>query len=163
MTTLVYALTVPLYAGRTIILNGAPEAPGARIDLVCQESNLLPPGDGLPHLLLATAVDGEAGPADAEALAGAMADVASRWSPGFPWRDRARLVDVIRHEDAQFAVPPGVRDDLPGPATALENLLLAGDQTMHPSIEGAVSAGERAASLVAARLARQRGRRPLTR
>jgi phytoene dehydrogenase-like protein len=162
VTTLVYTLTAPLYAGRTIILNGAPEAAGARIDLVCQESNVLPPEGALPHLLLATAVDGDSRPADAEALVEAMAQMVSFWSPGFPWRDRARLVEVIRHEDAQFAVPPGVRDDLPGPATAIENVLLAGDQTMHPSIEGAVSAGERAASLVAARLARQGGRGGVT-
>ena len=42
-------------------------------------------------------------------------------------------------------MPPGVRDALPGPQTAVGNVLLAGDVTAHPSIEGAVVAGERAA------------------
>ena len=41
----------------------------------------------------------------------------------------------------------GVRRELPGPRTALENLVLAGDLTTHPSIEGAVSSGSRAAEI----------------
>jgi len=163
VTTLVYALTVPLYSGRTIILNGAREpSAGARIDLVCQESNLLPRAEGAPDLLLATSVDGRDGAADPDDLARAMEGMISGWSPLYRWRDHARLAEVIRHDDAQFAVPPGVRDDLPGPATALENVLLAGDQTMHPSIEGAVASGERAAALARALVARQGGMGPLT-
>jgi phytoene dehydrogenase-like protein len=162
VTTLVYALTTPLYSGRTIVLNGAPEDAGARIDLVCQESNVLPGDDGPPHLLLASSVDGGGQGADASELARAMDGMVSRWSPGFPWRDRARLVEVIRHPHAQFAIPPGVRDDLPGPATAIENVLLAGDQTMHPSIEGAVAGGERAAALARSLVARHRGSGPVT-
>jgi glycine/D-amino acid oxidase-like deaminating enzyme len=164
VTTLVYALTVPLYSGRTIILNGAREpSAGARIDLVCQESNLLPRADGLPDLVLATSVDGRDGAADADDLARAMEGMIARWSPRFRWRDHARLAEVIRHDDAQFAVLPGVRDDLPGPATALDNVLLAGDQTMHPSIEGAVASGERAAALARTLVARQGGMGPVTR
>lgn len=163
VTTLVYALTRPLYSGRTIILNGArgPSA-GARIDLVCQESNLLPRAEALPDVLLATSVDGPEGASDPDDLAGAMEAMISRWSPRFPWRRHARLAEVVRHEAAQFAVPPGVRDDLPGPATAQENVLLAGDQTMHPSIEGAVASGERAAALASAVVARQGGMGPMT-
>ncbi len=41
-----------------------------------------------------------------------------------------------------------VRRDLPGPRTSVENLILAGDATTHPSIEGAVSSGVRAAEIV---------------
>ena len=35
-----------------------------------------------------------------------------------------------------------------GSRTAIANLLLAGDAAMHPSIEGAVSSGRRAARIV---------------
>jgi uncharacterized protein with NAD-binding domain and iron-sulfur cluster len=41
-----------------------------------------------------------------------------------------------------------VRRELPGPRTALANLILAGDLTLHPSIEGAVASGVRAAGVV---------------
>ena len=42
----------------------------------------------------------------------------------------------------------GVRERLPGARTAVDNLILAGDLTTHPSIEGAVSSGVRAAGIV---------------
>ena len=45
-----------------------------------------------------------------------------------------------------------MRRELPGPRTAVENLVLAGDLTTHPSIEGAVSSGARAADIVDALL-----------
>jgi uncharacterized protein with NAD-binding domain and iron-sulfur cluster len=62
----------------------------------------------------------------------------------------ARPLDVVEHPFAQYRPFPGVRERLPGPRTALENLILAGDLTRHPSIEGAVSSGRRAATIVAA-------------
>ena len=146
VTSLAYELDSSFHSGRTIILNGEAEKGSARIDLVCQESNLLPsaPADARGRLL-ATSVDGPDGAADPGALEEAMTALAGRWNPGFPWARRARLVEVIRQPWAQFAVPPGVRDALPGPQTAVGNVLLAGDVTAHPSIEGAVVAGERAA------------------
>jgi uncharacterized protein with NAD-binding domain and iron-sulfur cluster len=45
-----------------------------------------------------------------------------------------------------------VRHELPGPRTALRNLVLAGDVVRHPSIEGAVASGGRAAEIVDALL-----------
>jgi hydroxysqualene dehydroxylase len=55
---------------------------------------------------------------------------------------------VYEHPFAQFRPLPGVRRDLPGPRTAVENLLLAGDLTRHPSVEGAIASGARAAEVV---------------
>lgn len=162
VTTLVYSLAASFHSGRTIVLNAAPgrapgDAPGGsapRIDLVCQESNLLRPEMGDGARLLATSVHGDDGAPDPDALAGEMARLAGTWNPGFPWGRLATLDDVVVHPWAQFAVPPGVRDDLPDAATGLENVFLAGDVTMHPSIEGAVASGERAAQVVGAYLGR---------
>lgn len=146
VTTLAYELDASFHSGRTIILNGEADTGSARIDLMCQESNLLPsaPADTGARLL-ATSVDAPDGAADPGALDAAMTALAGRWNPGFPWSRCARLVEVVRQPWAQFAVPPGVRDALPGPRTAVGNVFLAGDVTVHPSIEGAVVAGERAA------------------
>lgn len=174
VTTLVYSLNASFHSGRTIVLNAGPGhagesgAPGSagpgdggageaggRIDLVCQESNLLRPGVGEGARLLATSVHGGTGAPDADALAAEMERLAATWNPGFPWSRVATLEDVVVHPWAQFAVPPGVRDDLPDAATGLENVFLAGDLTMHPSIEGAVASGERAAQAVGAFMDRQ--------
>lgn len=150
VTTLAYRLGASFHTGRTIVLNAAPRVGDEpRIDLVCQESNLLRPGMGEGARLLATCVHGAAGEPDPEALAQAMARMAAAWSPGYPWRDMATLEEVVVHPWAQFAVPPGVREDLPDAATGVANVFLAGDFTAHPSIEGAVGSGERAADVAA--------------
>ena len=155
VTTLVYSLTSSFHSGRTIVLNAAPIMTGEpRIDLACQESNLLRPGMGEGARLLATCVHGDDGAPDPDALVAEMSRLAGTWNPGFPWDGVATLEDVVVHPWAQFAVPPGVRDDLPGTATGLENVFLAGDVTLHPSVEGAVASGERAAKVVGDHLAR---------
>lgn len=41
-----------------------------------------------------------------------------------------------------------MRRGLPGPRTRVGNLIMAGDLTTHPSIEGAVASGARAAEIV---------------
>jgi uncharacterized protein with NAD-binding domain and iron-sulfur cluster len=61
-------------------------------------------------------------------------------------------VEVILHPFAQFRVTPGVRTRLPGARTRVAGLVLAGDLTAHPSIEGAVSSGRVAAEVVAEQL-----------
>ena len=154
VTTLVYELGASFHSGRTIVLNGAPRSGGPRVDLVCQESNLLRPDGHGGARLLAACVHGHEGARDPDALDAAMRDMAARWNPGFPWARAARLADVVVHEAAQFAVPPGARECLPDASTAVEGLFLAGDFTMHPSIEGAVCSGERAAEVVGSALAR---------
>jgi phytoene dehydrogenase-like protein len=151
--TAAFALSRPLYRGRTILLNGAPErADGApRVDLLCQTTNVVRPGapDG-PHVVLATSVRTDRPPLDHDAFLAAVGFQVGRWSPGFPWAEAARPLGVTEHPFAQFRPVPGVREHLPGPRTALDNLVLAGDLTHHPSIEGAVASGRQAAAIVAA-------------
>lgn len=160
VTTLVYRLNASFHSGRTIVLNAAPRTGGPRVDLVCQESNLLRPGTGHGARLLASCVHPDDGAPDADALEAEMAGLAACWNPGFPWQRSAHLAQVVVHDHAQFGVAPGVRGALPDAATALENVFLAGDFTMHPSLEGAVCSGERAAEVVAGALARHGSQGP---
>jgi uncharacterized protein with NAD-binding domain and iron-sulfur cluster len=77
-----------------------------------------------------------------------MARVAGRWNPGYDWGRHAHLAEVVVHPFAQFRIPPGVRRTLPGCRTRVGNVLLAGDVTHHPSLEGAVASGNVAADIV---------------
>ncbi len=88
----------------------------------------------------------------ADGLVEATADLVRRWAPLYDWAGLAELIDVYEHPFAQYRPLSGVRRDLPGPRTAIENLALAGDLTTHPSIEGAVASGARAAGIVDALL-----------
>jgi uncharacterized protein with NAD-binding domain and iron-sulfur cluster len=74
--------------------------------------------------------------------------VAGRWNPGYDWGRHAELAEVVVHPFAQFRVLPGVRRSLPGSRTRVSNVVLAGDVTQHPSIEGAVASGNAAADIV---------------
>jgi hypothetical protein len=114
---------------------------------VCQTTNITRPGapEG-PHILLASSVTTGGGRADG--LVEAVGRLVTRWSPRFPWSRAAEPIGVHEHRFAQFRPLPGVRGALPGHRTALDNLILAGDLTAHPSIEGAVSSGARAAGIV---------------
>ncbi|MDX6556203.1 MAG: hypothetical protein QOD86_2398 [Miltoncostaeaceae bacterium] len=146
--TAAFALDRPLYSGRTILVNAAREdGEGPRVDLVCQTTNITRPGapDG-PHIVLASSVTTGGGRADG--LVEAVGRLVSRWSPRFPWASAAEPIGVYEHRFAQFRPLPGVRGALPGHRTVLDNLILAGDLTAHPSIEGAVSSGARAAGIV---------------
>lgn len=146
--TAAFALRRPLYRGRCVLLNAELGAPGwPRVDLMCQTTNITRPGapDG-PHILLATSVTTDGGGADG--LVDAVGALVRRWAPGYDWAGLAEPIDVYEHHFAQFRPVGQTRRDLPGPRTAVENLILAGDLTTHPSIEGAVSSGERAAGIV---------------
>lgn len=149
--TAAFALRRPLYSGRAIVLDATPPHAddAARVDLLCQTTNVTRPGapDG-PHILLATRVTTGGGSADG--LVDAVAALAARWAPRFDWAGLAEPIGVYEHSFAQYRPLPGVREGLPGPRTAIENLVLAGDLTTHPSIEGAVTSGVRAAGIVAA-------------
>lgn len=148
VTTARFALTVPLYRGRVILLNAAPDAgPRPRIDLLCQTTNVTRHGaSGGPHIVLASSVG------DSEQTAVGIEDAVerqiARWYPEFPWSRVAHPLGVIRHPHAQFRPLAGVRRGLPGPRTNVANLILAGDVTTHPSLEGAVVSGVRAADIV---------------
>lgn len=150
--TAAFALSRPLYRGRAILVNaGEPRTDGPRVDLVCQTTNITRPGapDG-PHIVLATTVT--TGGAGAQGLEEAVGALMARWAPRFDWAGLAEPIAVYEHPFAHYRPVPGVRRNLPGPRTALRNLVLAGDGTTHPSIEGAVVSGERAAEAVTALL-----------
>lgn len=149
--TAAFALRSPLYRGRLILLNADRTARGrdgdARVDLVCQTTNITRPRspEG-PHIVVAMSVT--TGGGSAHGLARATAELVGRWAPGFPWEREAEPLGVTEHAFAQWRPLPGVRRNLPGHRTALDNLVLAGDLTAHPSIEGAVGSGTRAAGIV---------------
>lgn len=146
--TLAYVLDTPLYRGRSIILNSGPADGGARVDLVCQTTNTLRPAVAGSHVLLAMSITtGLAAAPEPEALGAALAAQVERWSPGFDLARRGRLVEAVHHPHAQFRVTPGVRAALPDQRTAVPGLVLAGDLTRHPSIEGAVAGGHAAAAI----------------
>lgn len=144
--TVAFALRRSLYRGRTILVNAARDDGRPRVDLICQTTNATRPGapEG-PHIVLATRV--LTGGASPEGLAEATERTVREWAPGFPWSRTAEPIGEFRHPFAQFRPLPGVRAELPGPRTGLENLILAGDLTHHPSIEGAVASGARAAGV----------------
>lgn len=145
-----FALRRPLYSGRLILVNAEPHLDaGPRIDLVCQTTNITRPGlEGGPHIVLASCVTTPEGgmPDDLEE---AVERTLARWAPRFAWSRHARSLGTIHHDVAQFRPLAGVRRDLPGPRTAVANLILAGDATLHPSLEGAVASGTRAGRIVA--------------
>ncbi len=143
-----FALSDPLYRDATILMNGGGPEGTDRVDLVCQTTNVTRPGSPGPYILTAqSATDGWES-VDPDRYAAAVGAFLTRTIPAFAWDRAATLVDAREHPRAQFAMPPGVRATLPGPRTKVPNLVLAGDCTTHPSIEGAVSSGYRAASMV---------------
>ena len=146
--TAAFALSAPLYSGRAIVIDCDPDPdPRFRLDLVCQTTNVTRPGavEG-PHIVLAMRITTGGDPLDG--IEEATERAVSRWSPGFPFGRVAEHIGNFVQPFAQFRTPPGVREELPGARTAVENLVLAGDLTRHPSIEGAVSSGEEAARIV---------------
>ncbi|HTI33957.1 MAG TPA: NAD(P)/FAD-dependent oxidoreductase [Miltoncostaea sp.] len=151
--TAAFALRTPLYRGRVILVNAASgrRDDGPRVDLVCQTTNITRPGapDG-PHIVLATTVTTDGG--EAGGLVDAVGRLMARWAPRYDWAGLAEPIGVYEHAFAQYRPRVGVRRELPGPRTAVQNLVLAGDGTTHPSIEGAVSSGVRAAGIVGALL-----------
>ncbi|MCC6832780.1 MAG: FAD-dependent oxidoreductase [Thermoleophilia bacterium] len=151
VVTAAFALARPLYRGRVILVNADREDAGTpRVDLMCQTTNVTrPEAVGGPHILLASSVT-TPGPADGSGLAEAVGRTVARWSPGYAWAAHAELIGVTAHEFAQYRPAPGVRDDLPGTRTRVPRLLVAGDLTTHPSIEGAVRSGGAAADALLA-------------
>lgn len=143
--TAAYVLDLPLYRGRNIILNAEPFAPARRVDLLCQTSNVTSPGDAAPHVLLASRVTTGEAPGEGDDLPEAVGALVKRLSPRYPWEAAARLVEVVDHPAAQWRPLPEVRRQLPRAETSRRGLVLAGDLTAHPSIEGAVVSGEHAA------------------
>jgi phytoene dehydrogenase-like protein len=148
-----FALARPLYRGRLILLDAAPASgDGPRVDVLCQTTNVTRPGAvGGPHILVASSVTTPTGGTPA-GLEDAVERLVARWHPEFPWSRMATSLGVVTHDFAQFRPLAGVRADLPGPRTAVANLILAGDLTRHPSLEGAVQSGDEAARVADAQL-----------
>jgi phytoene dehydrogenase-like protein len=148
VTTARFALDQALYRGRAILLNAEPSGEsGPRIDMLCQTTNVNRHGAvGGPHIVLATSVG------DSDATAAGIEDAVERqvhqWYPEFPWAKVAHSVGIVRHPYAQFRPLAGVRRGLPGARTNVTNLVLAGEFTTHPSLEGAISSGVTAAEIV---------------
>jgi phytoene dehydrogenase-like protein len=148
VTSARFALSHSLYRGRVILLNADPgDDDEVRVDLLCQTSNVnrQSSSEG-PHIVLATSV----GDSDvtADGIEDAVERQVHRWDPTFPWARVATSLGVVRHPFAQFRPLAGVRRTLPGPRTRVPNVLLAGELTTHPSLEGAVASGFTAAELV---------------
>lgn len=143
-----FALEYPLYRERTILLDGAAPAGDDRVDLMCQTTNVTRPGSPGPHILIAQSATRGWADVDPARYADAVGRRIQALIPAFPWDRTATLIDTFAHPAALYRPLPGVRRNLPGPRTAIANLLLAGDTVMHPSIEGAVSSGRRAARIV---------------
>ncbi len=122
-----------------------------RIDLLCQTTNVNRHGAvGGPHVVIATSVGDS--DATAEGIEDAVERQVHRWYPGFPWGKVAHSLGVVRHPFAQFRPLAGVRRGLPGPRTQVPNVILAGEFTTHPSLEGAVSSGVTAAEIIGRQL-----------
>ena len=143
-----FALEQPLYAGKTVLLDGAGADGENRVDLLCQTTNVTRPGSPGPHIVIAQSATRGWSHVDPERYVQAVGERIAAWAPNFPWKRIARPIETYVNEWALYLPRPGVRRDLPGPRTALTNVLLAGDAVMHPSIEGAVSSGHRAARIV---------------
>jgi phytoene dehydrogenase-like protein len=143
-----FALEQPLYAGRTVLLDAASPDGDNRVDLFCQTTNVTRPGSPGPHIVIAQSATQGWRHVEPERYIQAVNERMEKWAPGFPWARMAKPIETFTHAWAQYIPRPGVRRDLPGPRTALTNVILAGDAVMHPSIEGAVSSGHRAARVV---------------
>jgi phytoene dehydrogenase-like protein len=148
VTSARFALDHSLYRGRLILLNGErDDGVEPRIDSLCQTTNVNRHGAvGGPHIVIATSIG------DSDATAAGIEDAVERqvhrWYPEFPWARVAHPLGVVRHPFAQFRAVAGVRRGLPGARTNVTNLVLAGEFTTHPSLEGAVSSGMTAAESV---------------
>lgn len=143
-----FALEQPLYRQPTILLDGDAAAGEDRVDLICQTTNVTRPGSPGPHIVIAQSATHGWRHVDTARYAAAVGRRIQALIPGFPWERTSTLVDTYANPAALYRPLPGVRRNLPGPRSAIANLLLAGDAVVHPSIEGAVSAGRRAARIV---------------
>jgi phytoene dehydrogenase-like protein len=140
------AAHVDLGTGRRIVLNADDEAPNTVAPMSAVAPEYTPDDRAL---LSATFLGAEALDRPAGDLADASREALESW---YPERSFESL-DVLatdRIEFAQFAQPPGVHDDLPGPRTGSAGVYLAGDYTRWSSIQGALRSGREAAEAVLA-------------
>ena len=132
-----------LYTQRKILLNTATKAFVNEAVLITNIAPTYAPPH--KHLLSVTVLD--APQADDEELAARAREEMAAW---FPDRNLKhwRLLKTYRIPFSQFAQPPGIYDSLPGNATPIEGLYLAGEYTKSSSIQGAMHSGEYAAKAI---------------
>jgi phytoene dehydrogenase-like protein len=147
--TLYFSGNAPLYSGRKLLLNAAPDAFVNNAVLLSNVTpTYAPPGR---HLLSATVL-GLPALNDAELFTRALADLRRMFAG-----DRAaqQALDgytplrLYRIPYAQFAQPPGVHPTLPDNASGIPGLFFAAEFTEASSINAAMISGEKCAALIA--------------
>jgi phytoene dehydrogenase-like protein len=147
-TTLYFASDEPLYRGKKLALNAAPDA---FVNNAAQISNVAlgyaPPGR---HLLSATVL-GVPALDDAELASRALADL-RRMFVGDAAAQRAldgcTLLRVYRIPYGQFAQPPGLHPALPDNQSGRPGLFFAGEFTEASSLNAAMISGEKCAEAI---------------
>lgn len=151
-TTCVYfSSPAPLYAGKKIVLNAAPDA---FVNNLVQITNIAPSyAPAGQHLLSASLLELPQGREDDIAVR-ALEDIKRL----FPRRNLSAFTPlaVVRVPFAQYAQPPGFLGEAPANETGLAGLIVASEATESSSIQGAMLSGQYAAD--AARRALDTGR-----
>ncbi len=141
MTTCVYfSSPKPLYNGKKIVLNAAPDA---FVNNLVQITNIAPSyAPAGQHLLSATLLELPQGRED-DIAARALDDVKRL----FPRRNLSSFtpLSVVRVPFAQYAQPPGFLASAPANETGLAGLIVASEATESSSIQGAMLSGQYAA------------------
>lgn len=146
--TLYFAGAEPLYRGRKLLLNAAPDALVNNAALVSNVApGYAPPGT---HLLSASIV--ELLPLDDEELfARALADLRRMFAGD---ANAQRVLDgyqplrLYRIPYGQFAQPPGIHPTLPANRTERPGLFFAAEFTEASSLNAAMVSGEKCAELI---------------
>jgi len=136
-----------LDTGSRILLNAADDRPNTVAPMSAAAPEYAPDGSQL----LAGTFLGDPGEDD-EMLDETVREALAAWYPENHFGDlEVRAVDRIPF--AQFAQPPGFREDLPAVDAPAGPVYLAGDYTRWSSIQGALESGRVAAEAVLANLA----------
>jgi phytoene dehydrogenase-like protein len=133
-----------LDTGKRIVLNAADDRPNT----VAPMSAVAPEYAPADRELLSATFLGSQEADDAALFEDVVGSLAS-WYPEHRFDD-AELLHTDRVEFAQFAQPPGFRDDLPTIREPGGDVYLAGDFTRWSSIQGALDSGRAAAEAVLA-------------
>jgi phytoene dehydrogenase-like protein len=131
-----------LRTGGRILLNAADDRPNEVVPMSTVAPEYAPDDR---QLLSATWLGVE--DADDDELTAEVREALADWYPEHRF-DALEHEHTDRVEFAQFAQPPGFRDDLPGVRTPDGPVYLAGDYTSWSSIHAALDSGGRAAEAV---------------
>ena len=131
-----------LDTGARILLNAADDRPNTVAPMSAAAPEYAPEDR---QLLAATFLGEQA--ADDDTLGGTVRDALAAWYPENHFGE-LDVVGVDRVPFAQFAQPPGFRDDLPAIDAPAGPVYLAGDHTQWSSIQAALDSGRAAAEAV---------------